>query len=111
MKSKRLLFFVSAFAAATIALAEPSKNDSNAIVSHIPRERVQSSGLASIGYSKRRHVLEIEFTNGAVYRYVDVPPSVHRDLIAAESKTRYYALNIKRNYRSVRVRPRIKDNR
>jgi hypothetical protein len=110
MKSKNLFFILIAFAAATIALAEPSGNDSNAIVSHIPRERVQSSGLASVGYSKRRHILEIEFNNGAVYRYVNVPPSMYRDLTSAESKTRYYVYNIRRNYRYVRVRPRIKDN-
>ena len=72
MKSKSFLFILSAFAAATIALAEPSGSDSNAIVSHIPRERVQSSGLASVGYSKRRHILEIELNNGAVYRYGNV---------------------------------------
>jgi len=110
MKSKNFLFILSALAAAPIALAEPSGNDSNAVVSHIPRERVQSSGLASVGYSKRRHILEIEFNNGAVYRYVDVPPSMYRNLASAESKTRYYVHNIRRNYRSVRVRPRIKDN-
>ncbi len=84
-------------------------SEDEAITSHIPRTRVQSSGLASVGYSKRRHILEIEFTNGTVYRYVDVAPSVYRDLMSAESKTRYYDLNIKRNYRSVRVRPRVKD--
>ena len=109
MKSKSFLFILSALA--TLALAKPSGSDSNAIVSHIPRERVQSSGLASIGYSKRRHILEIEFNNGAVYRYVDVPPSVYRDLVSAESKTRYYVLNIRRNYGFVRVQTRVKDNR
>ena len=108
MKSKSFLFILSVFA--TAKLAEPSGSDSNAIVSHIPRERVKSSGLASVGYSKRRHILEIEFNNGAVYRYVDVPPSMYRDLTSAESKTRYYVHNIRRNYRYVRVRPRTKEN-
>jgi hypothetical protein len=90
--------------------AEPQDSESAAaITSHIPRERVQSRGIAEVGYSKRRHLLEIEFTNGAIYRYVDVPPSVYRDLISAESKARYYDSNIKRNYRSVRVRSRVKD--
>jgi len=70
MKSKSFLFILSALA--TLALAKPSGSDSNAIASHIPRERVQSSGLASIGYSKRRHILEIELNNGAVYSYVNV---------------------------------------
>ena len=110
MKSRSFLFILSAFATSTIAPAQPSGNDSSAIVSHIPRERVQSTGLASIGYSKRRHILEIEFNNGAVYRYMNVPPSVYRDLGSAESKTRYYVLNIRRNYGFVRVRPRVKGN-
>ena len=79
------------------------------ITSHIPRERVESSAISEIGYSKRRHWLEIKFTNGAIYRYEDVAPSVYRDLISAESKAGYYARYIKNNYRSVRVRPRVKD--
>ena len=111
MKSKSFLFILSALVTATIALAKPSESEANAVVSHIPRERVQSTGLASIGYSKRRHILEIEFNNGAVYRYVDVPPSVYRDLVSAQSKARYYVLNIRRNYGFVRVRPRARDNR
>jgi hypothetical protein len=53
--------------------------------------------------------LEIEFSNGGVYRYINVSPAVYRDLVAAESKARYYDANIKRNYRSMRVRPRVKD--
>jgi len=79
-----------------------------AVTSHIPRESVVSKGIASIGYSKRLHILEIEFVNGAVYRYLQVAPSVHRDLMTADSKARYYDANIKGNYPSVRVRPRVK---
>jgi hypothetical protein len=78
------------------------------ITSHIPRQRVESTAIAAVGYSKRRHVLEIEFVNGAIYRYVDVPPTVHRDLMSAESKARFYDSNIKGHYRSVLVRPRQK---
>jgi hypothetical protein len=79
-----------------------------AITSHIPRKSVASKGIASIGYSKRLHILEIQFVNGAVYRYRQVAPSVYRDLMAADSKARYYDANIKGNYPSVRVRPRVK---
>jgi hypothetical protein len=99
---------LSIFFVASVATGEESP-PSGALTSHIPRVRVESSGIASVGYSKRKHVLEIEFANGAVYRYVNVPPSVYRDLISAESKTRYYDQNIKRNYPSLRVRPRLKD--
>jgi hypothetical protein len=79
-----------------------------AVTSHIPRESVVSKGIASIGYSKRLHILEIEFVNGAVYRYLQVAPSVHRNLMTADSKARYYDANIKGNYPSLRVRPRVK---
>jgi|SRR5438105_13719930 len=96
-----LLGFVS-----RVLTATPSQ--SNSVTSHIPRERVASNAIASIGYSKRRHILEIEFVNGAVYRYFEVAPSVYRELISAESKARYYDTNIKGNYPSVRVRPRVK---
>jgi hypothetical protein len=85
--------------------------DSAEVTSHIPRQHVESSALRSVGFSKRRHILEIEFTNGAIYRYVDVPPSVYRDLLSADSKARYYDLNIKRNYQSIRVKPRVRDQR
>jgi hypothetical protein len=85
--------------------ADPTKSNNSAqIVSRIPHRPVQSTAIAAVGYSKRRHILEIEFVNGATYRYLDVPPSVYRDLMSAESKTRFYDLNIKRKYRSVRIR-------
>ncbi len=97
-------------AVASTPCADPTKtNDSGQIISHIPRQRVDSSAIAKVGYSKRRHILEIEFANGAVYRYLDVPSSMYRDLISAESKARFYDFNIKGKYRSARVQPRIKD--
>jgi hypothetical protein len=64
---------------------------------------------AWVGFSKRRYILEIEFPNGAIYRYIDAPPSVYRDLLSVHAKARYYDLNIKRNYQSIRVQPRVKD--
>jgi len=71
-------------------------------------QAVHSTAIAKIGYSKRRRILEIEFVNGAIYRYLDVAPSVYRDLMSAESKARFYDSNIRRHYRSVLVRPRQK---
>jgi hypothetical protein len=84
--------------------AEPSTAP-NHIVSRIPRQHIQSTAIAAVGYSKRRHILEIEFVNGAIYRYLDVPPTVHRDLMSAGSKAQFYDFNIKGHYRSVPIRP------
>ena len=103
-----LAAWLLAFSVLLPTRAEPEPQQ-EAVTSHIPRQRVESSVIAEVGYSKRRHWLEIKFMNGSIYRYVDVPPSVYRDLISAESKAGYYARYIKNNYRSVRVRPRVKD--
>ena len=78
------------------------------IVSHIQREPIASSAISAVGYSKRLHALEIEFRNGAIYRYLNVPPSVHGALISAPSKTRFYDENIRGKYRSIHVRSRQK---
>jgi hypothetical protein len=105
----RILFLFCC--AAQFSIANPAEENvrsdaRNPVISHIPRTAVTSKVIASVGYSKRRHILEIEFGNGAVYRYLQIPPSVYRDLLAAQSKARYYDTNIKGNYPSMRVRPR-----
>ena len=106
-----LLFFV--FLAHLSSANSPEENirsDAHTpVISHIPRDRVASNVIASVGYSRRRHILEIEFVNGAVYRYLNVLPSIYQDLMQAESKARYYVTNIKGSYPSLRVRSRVKD--
>ena len=104
-----LFFFASRFVTANPE-AQSARSDANhPIISHIPRQRVASSAIASVGYSKGRHILEVEFANGRVYRYLQVTPSVYREFMNAGSKARYYDRNIKGNYPSVHVRPRAKD--
>lgn len=106
----KLLIFVSLGWAVGLAVAKPVHEDlrPNArpvAISHIPHHPIGSTAIASIGYSKRRHILEIEFVNGAVYRYLDITPDVYRELMIADSKTRYYDFNIRGNYASIRIRP------
>ena len=104
-----LLFFASRFVTANPGAENVRGDTHNPIISHIPRERVSSSAIASVGYSKRQHILEVEFANGRVYRYLQVTPSVYREFMSADSKARYYDRNIKGNYPSMPVRPRLKD--
>jgi hypothetical protein len=100
-----LAIFVAMLDAIPVAYcAEPSPTPDH-IISRIPRKPVQSTAIAKVGYSKRRHILDIEFVNGAVYRYLDVLPAAYRDLMSAESKARFYDFNIKGHYRSVLIRP------
>ena len=44
---------------------------------------VQSSSLTSVGYDPEAQVLEIEFKNGSVYEYFEVPMPVYRTLLHA----------------------------
>lgn len=93
----------------TLGASQPNeRHPAEEIVSHLRRQTVDSSAIGTIGYSKRLHALEIEFVNGAIYRYFDVPSSLYRKLMAAESKARFYDNNIRGRYRSVHVKPRRK---
>ena len=97
------------FCVATILSGAPDSTDEKSwIVSRLKRVPVESRALASIGYSKRLHALEIEFRNGAIYRYLDVPRSLHRELINAPSKARFYHRNVRGKYRVLHVRRRAR---
>jgi hypothetical protein len=74
------------------------------IISHIPREPVESSAVAAIGYSKRLHALEIEFRDRLIYRYLEVPMAIYQQLMSADSKARYYNHNIRGKYHCLRVK-------
>lgn len=99
VKRTCLLFLVLTCPLSIAISGEPSK-----ITSHIRREPLASTALATAGYSKRLHIMEVEFCNGAIYRYFGVPAAVYRDFQSAESKTRYYDWHIKGQYRSLRLR-------
>ena len=43
--------------------------------------------------------LEVEFKNGSVYSYFDVPGGEYSNLVGAESVGKYLNQNIKNNYR------------
>jgi hypothetical protein len=65
------------------------------------RTLVQSSIVQSIGYENG--VLEIQFHNGGIYQYFDVPAQIHQALMAAPSKGKFFAQNIRGAYRYARV--------
>src|SRR5688572_8521004 len=94
--------------ATTLSIAPVTTAEEAGIVSRIRRVPIESTALAAVGYSKRLRALEIEFRNGAIYRYLEVSPPVHAALMEAPSKARYYHENIRGKYRSLHVRPRPK---
>ncbi len=56
---------------------------------------VNSSAIFSVGYDVQARVLEIEFKNGQVYRYKEVPRNVYDELMKAESIGTYVNANIR----------------
>ncbi len=67
------------------------------------REYVYSSNLASVGYEAISQILEVEFRNGAVYRYFNVPVYEWRSLMQASSHGRYFTTQIKGHYRYTKL--------
>ena len=68
------------------------------------RNPVTSSNIASIGHESESRTLEIEFRNGAVYRYDGVPSTEYAGLMSASSHGKYFDRHIKGCYEYRRVR-------
>ena len=64
---------------------------------------VASSNIASVGYDSATETLEVEFLNGSVYQYYNVPENVYSDLMRESSKGRFLHYNIKNAYPYSRV--------
>lgn len=64
---------------------------------------VSSSNISRVGYDSDTQTLQVEFKDGAVYQYFDVPENVFQDLLTAGSAGSYLHQNIKGAYRYSRV--------
>lgn len=64
---------------------------------------VASANVSAIGYDDASLTLEVHFTSGLMYQYFDVPRSIYDELMNAPSKGQYLNLNIRNNYRYMRL--------
>ena len=62
------------------------------------RKAGTSSNIKSIGYDPDTQTLEVEFVNGRVHSYANVPPHEHRDLMNASSIGSHFHRNIRNSY-------------
>ena len=67
---------------------------------------VESSMLLAVGYDAATNELEAVFSNGAVWRYRQVPRKVYRELLAAESKGSFMQSCVIGMYEEYRLRRR-----
>ena len=59
---------------------------------------LDSDALASLGYDPAHRVLEVEFTNGRVYRYFGVPAREVQRLVDAPSRGAYFSRRVRDRY-------------
>jgi hypothetical protein len=62
-----------------------------------------SSNIARFAYDEANNVLKVEFKNGGIYDYFDVPQPVFNGMRNAPSKGQYLAQQIKGYYRYARA--------
>ena len=65
---------------------------------------VASSAIAEVGYDAVSRTLLVRFRSGGVYAYLDAPPQLHADFLAAPSKGRFFHDRVDGAFRYVRLR-------
>ena len=68
------------------------------------RTVVESSCLEAVGYDHANLVLEVQFKNGHVYRYFNVPYVAVEQLMTARSLGRHFNSNIRDRFRYRRMK-------
>lgn len=72
-------------------------------IDKMERDLVDSSTIVSIGYEPSNETLEVEFKNGGIYQYYNVPISIHQDFMTSDSKGRFLNVYIRPAYACSRV--------
>jgi len=67
------------------------------------RQAVSSSNIVAVGYDEDLQLLEVEFLNGSVYQYMNVPSVVYTQLIEASSAGQFFNTHVKNAYPTQRV--------
>lgn len=63
----------------------------------------KSSNIAAIGYNAPAKRLRVQFKNGGIYEYANVPTNVHMELMAAESKGSHFAKHIRHKFEGKKI--------
>lgn len=67
------------------------------------RRGVRSSTVKSVGYDLTSRTLEVEFNDGGVYRYHDVSPQKHLDLLRSKSIGSFLHAEVKGKHQHTKV--------
>jgi len=67
------------------------------------RTPVISTNVASVGYDPGAATLEVEFKDGSIYQYFNVPQVVADQLVAASSVGGFLAANVKNRFQYTKL--------
>jgi hypothetical protein len=70
----------------------------------VPAE-LSSTTLARATYRIESAILQLEFRDGSVYHYSEVPPGLHQDLLRADSPGACFNLRIRGRFPHRRISP------
>jgi hypothetical protein len=62
------------------------------------RDPLPSTSLKSVGYDTEQEILEVEFCNGEIHQYLNVPREDYAALIGSESQGAYFTNHIRGLY-------------
>ena len=90
--------FLDYFRYSLLAGANPPEEKK--MVNHM----VISSEIEWIGYEHKDRMLQVEFIDGPVYRYQEVPHAIFEEFLQASSHGRYFESNVKNKFEHRRIR-------
>jgi hypothetical protein len=68
------------------------------------RSPVSSSNIKSIGYERTLMILEVEFKNGHIYQYMNVPNNIFQEIMNASSCGTYLHQNVMNRFGFEKIR-------
>lgn len=63
----------------------------------------QSTNISKLGYDSSTSTLEVEFSNGGIYQYFDVPEHIWEAFKSCDSKGKFMSESLKGQYRYSKV--------
>jgi hypothetical protein len=60
---------------------------------------VESSNIASIGYSEEENTCEVSFKNGSTYRAKGLDKAAYDEFLSSKSKGSHFATKLRNNYK------------
>ncbi|MEZ5007967.1 MAG: KTSC domain-containing protein [Chitinophagales bacterium] len=67
------------------------------------RKAITSTELAAVGYDNDKEILEVEFKNGAVYQFQEVPEYEYSAMLKAPLPAKYFNTYIRNDYEFKRL--------